>query len=268
MGFGVVVEVREGFVDKVPDVGEQPQPACRVQVVAVPRFEGTTLDDASSVAASPVRLHEQGDELTTFGKGLSPFFLSLSLWFGGLIMFMIFNPISRRAIDSGVNPARVVLSTWIPAVGIGLVQATILWIAQVFWLDMEPLHPLGMLGALCFIAMVFVTAIVAINAVFGTNVGRLVTMVLMTLQLVASNGVYPPEVQPKFIQWLHSIDPMRFSVDLMRHTLFGTEAGDPRLEQTLGVLAFVGVASFLLAMAGFWRGRVLMDKDIHPELEV
>ena len=234
----------------------------------VPRFEGSKLEDASSVASSPVRLNETGDTLTTFGQGLSPFFLSLSLWFGGLIMFMIFNPISRRAIDSGTNPARVVMGTWIPAVGIGLIQALILWLVQVFLLDIDPVHPGQMLGALCFISMVFVTSIIAINALFGPNVGRLLTMVLMTLQLVASNGVYPPEVQPDFIQWVHSWDPMRFSVDLMRHTLFGSSTGDPRLEQALGVLAFVGVAAFLLAMAGFWRERVLMDKDIHPELQV
>ena len=116
--------------------------------------------------------------------------------------------------------------------------------------------------------MVFVTSIIAINALFGPNVGRLVTMVLMTLQLVASNGVYPPEVQPDFIQWVHSWDPMRFSVDLMRHTLFGTLPGDNRVEVAMAVLGGLGVAAFLLAMLGFWKERVLMEKDIHPELNV
>ena len=54
----------------------------------VPRFEGKKLDSASSVAGSPVRLENTGDEVSLFGVGLSPFFLSLSLWFGGLIMFL------------------------------------------------------------------------------------------------------------------------------------------------------------------------------------
>ena len=93
-------------------------------------------------------------------------------------------------------------------------------------------------------------------------------MVLMSLQLVASNGLYPPEVQPDFIQWVHSWDPMRFSVDLMRHTLFGTLPGDNRVGVATAVLGALGVASFLLAMLGFWKERVLMEKDIHPELDV
>lgn len=77
----------------------------------VPSFEGSKLDKAADTAGAPVRMQNTGDDLTTFGQGLSPFFLSLSLWFGGLILFMVFNPISRRAIDSGTNPARVVMGS-------------------------------------------------------------------------------------------------------------------------------------------------------------
>ena len=57
---------------------------------------------------------------------------------------------------------------------------------------------------------------------------------------------------------------MRFSVDLMRHTFFGTLPGDNRVEVAVAVLGALGVASFLLAMLGFWKERVLMEKDIHP----
>lgn len=234
----------------------------------VPRFDGEKLDSASSVASSPVRLENAGDDVSLFGVGLSPFFLSLSLWFGGLIMFMVFNPISRRAIDSGVSPLRVVLSSWIPAAALGVIQAFHLWWMQNLVLGVNAEHPLQMFFALAYVAIIFVTAILAIYAIFGPSTGRLITMILMSLQLVASNGLYPPEVQPEFIQWVHSWDPMRFSVDLMRHVLFGTAPGDHRVTVALIVLTSVGVASFLIAMAGFWKERVVVAKHIHPELEV
>ncbi|MDK8796060.1 YhgE/Pip domain-containing protein [Corynebacterium sp. MSK041] len=234
----------------------------------VPRFDGEKLDSASSVASSPVRLENTGDDVSLFGVGLSPFFLSLSLWFGGLIMFMVFNPISRRAIDSGVSPLRVVLSSWIPAAILGVIQAFHLWWMQNLVLGVNAEHPVQMFFALAYVAIIFVTAILAIYAIFGPSTGRLITMILMSLQLVASNGLYPPEVQPEFIQWVHSWDPMRFSVDLMRHVLFGTAPGDHRVTVALIVLTSVGVASFLIAMAGFWKERVVVAKHIHPELEV
>ena len=230
----------------------------------VPRFDGEKLDSASSVASSPVRLENTGDDVSLFGVGLSPFFLSLSLWFGGLIMFMVFNPISRRAIDSGVSPFRVVLGSWIPAAIVGVIQAFHLWWMQNLVLGVDAEHPVQMFFALAYVAIIFVTAILAIYALFGPSTGRLITMILMSLQLVASNGLYPPEVQPEFIQWVHSWDPMRFSVDLMRHVLFGTAPGDHRVTVALIVLTSVGVASFLIAMAGFWKERVVVAKHIHP----
>lgn len=57
-------------------------------------------------------------------------------------------------------------------------------------------------------------------------------------------------------------------VDLMRHTLFGTSPGDNRVAIAMTVLGLLGVAAFLMAMLGFWKERVLMEKDIHPELDV
>ncbi|WP_181896913.1 hypothetical protein [Corynebacterium senegalense] len=101
-----------------------------------------------------------------------------------------------------------------------------------------------------------------------SSAGKLVTMALMSLQLVASNGLYPPEVQPAFIRWVHSSDPMRFSVDLLRHALFGTWDGDPRLWRAVAVLALLAVASWVIAAAGMYKHRVISAKDRHPELSV
>lgn len=45
-----------------------------------------------------------GDTLTTFGMGLSPFFLSLSLWLGALILYMVFAPLNRGPWTRGPLP--------------------------------------------------------------------------------------------------------------------------------------------------------------------
>lgn len=73
-----------------------------------------------------------GDTLTTFGIGLSPFFLSLSLWLGALILHMVFAPLNRRAVDSGASPLRAALTVVVPGLIMSLIQATCLWLVQVF----------------------------------------------------------------------------------------------------------------------------------------
>ncbi|WP_165164749.1 YhgE/Pip family protein [Corynebacterium qintianiae] len=233
-----------------------------------PRWEGDRLTSATDAAAMPVSASQVGDSVSFFGKGLSPFFLSLALWIGGLAMFMVVNPMSRRAIDSGTNPVRVLATTLLPAFIIGFFQAVCLWLIQVLAIGVDPAHPVQMFGVLWFISWVFLSVITAINVIFGAAAGRLITMALMSVQLVASNGLYPPEVQPRAIQWLHQIDPMRFTVDLLRHTFYSSHSGDPRVLNAIVVLSLVAVGAWIIAALGMWKHRVIMDKDIHPELEV
>lgn len=233
-----------------------------------PSWEGDRLDKAIDAAAEPVGTQHVGDGLTFFGKGLSPFFLSLSLWFGVLIMYMIMPPFSRRAIDSGTNPLRVLAYTMLPSFIIGFVQSIALWIMQVNLLDIQPEHPLALFGVMVLVSWVFVTAIMALNTALGPAPGRLATMALMSLQLVASNGLYPPEVQPAFIHWVHSWDPMRYSVDLVRYALFGTPESDPRMWTAVTVLLSVAAMSIAISCAALWARRVWKMKDLHPELTV
>lgn len=233
-----------------------------------PKWEGERLDKAIHAAADPVTPQHTGDSVTYFGKGLSPFFLALSQWFGVLITYMIMKPFSRRAIDSGVSAFRVMLYTMIPSVIIGFAQSVALWVVQVGVLKVEPQHPVALFGVLVFVSWVFISAIMALNTTLGPAPGRLATMALMSLQLVASNGLYPPEVQPGFIQWVHTWDPMRYSVDLVRYALFGAPSYDPRLWTALTVLLFVAALSIAITCFALRKRRTMAFKDLHPELTV
>lgn len=234
----------------------------------VPRWEGERLDEASDAASAPVSRQLVAENQVPFGEGMSPFFVSLSMWFGALAMFMVLRPLSRRATDSGTSPFRVALGSYLPAVGIGLIQATLVWLVQTTLIGVHPNHPVGYLLGMFFVSAVFVSVVQSINALLGSTSGRLVVMMLMSFQLVASNGLYPPEMQPRFFQWLHAIDPMRFTVDLFRHALFGVLPGDHRLVQALVVLTLVGLGGLALSTFSAWRHRVIMHKDLHPELSI
>lgn len=156
----------------------------------------------------------------------------------------------------------------IPAFIIGFAQAALLWLVQIVFINVSPAHPGAMFLSLWFVSWVFISIILAINVILGVAAGRLVTMALMSLQLVASNGLYPPEVQPRFIQWVHVVDPMRFSVDMLRYSLFGHSPGDQRLMTAIMVLTLFALAAWVISSLGLWKHRVIMRKDIHPELEI
>lgn len=233
----------------------------------IPRWEDGRRTAAAAALGSPVHRELTGEGPVEFGKGLAPFFLSLSMWMGAVVAFMVLRPLNRRAIDSGVAPLRAAIANYFPAMLVGLVQAILVWGVEVWAIDVDPAHPGWMLIALCAVSATFVAVVQAINALLGSAAGRVIALMLMSLQLVSSNGVYPPEVQPKFIQWVHSWDPMRFTVDLFRAAMTGpVGSSDSRVGHALTVMALLFAVSLAATSWAAHRQRVIAPKDLHPEL--
>lgn len=235
----------------------------------VPRWEGQRLDNASEAVAQAVQREMTGQGLTKFGVGLAPFFISLALFVGATTMFMLLRPIQRRALDSGVNPFRAMLASYLPAMLVGVTQAVLIWVVQHFLIGFEAFHPWRLLVAMIGVSMVFVAITQAINTLVGVAAGRVICLMLMALQLVSSGGLYPLETQPKFLQEVHRWDPMTYSVDLFRSCIVeGIGVVDDRGYRGIAVLILVGLIAWAVSTAGAWWGRVVPAKDLHPEISV
>lgn len=143
---------------------------------------------AGKVGGKPVGKGLVADDVTTFGTGLSPFFLSLSLWLGSLIMYMVFKPLNRRAVDSGASPLRAALTVAVPGLIMSFVQATWLCLVQTLAIGITPVDVWGYYAALVGIGFAFNMVVLAIYAFFGVTVGRVIAMALLPLQLVSFNA--------------------------------------------------------------------------------
>lgn len=233
----------------------------------VPRFEGQRRDAAAATIASPVIEQLTGQGLTRFGVGLAPFFVSLGLFMGGTVMFMLLHGLQRRAMDSRMSPLRVVLSTYAPALLIGWAQATVMWAVLVYWIGLAPQHRLGLWLAMLGISATFVAITHAINAFFGAAVGRVLCLVFMAVSMVSSGGLYPVETQPLFQRTVNVFDPVTYSVNLLRQMIVGSAgAGDPRLWEAIGVLAVYLVLMVAISSFAAWRSRLIPARKLHPEL--
>ncbi|QGU02125.1 ABC-2 family transporter protein [Corynebacterium kalinowskii] len=234
-----------------------------------PKFDEDKRDKASTMLGQMVQTHNTGQTLTSFGVGLAPFFSSLAMFLGGTMMFMVLRPLKRRAIDSGMHPVRVAISSWIPGIVIGSLQATAVWFVLEVVLKAHAVHPIGLWAALVGVSMCFVGVTQAINAFFGTSAGRLLCIILMALQLVSSGGLYPPETQPAFLRWFHHYDPISYSVELFRQMLVGGHSVfDGRLEHSIVVLVLVWLGAMTVTSLSAWRDRLLTLDKLHPELDI
>ena len=161
--------------------------------------------------------------MPNYGTAFAPYFLSLSLWVGALIIFFgiyldadeKFQLLSRR------SDKRIIRS--FSYLVIGLMQAVLLALVLQFGLGLQINHPLAFYLACCLVSMVFI-AIVQFLIVFLKDIGKFLAIALLILQLTSCGGTFPMETVPKFFNLLYPFMPMTYSVGLFKDTISGTGA--------------------------------------------
>ncbi|OMC22269.1 hypothetical protein A5739_11065 [Mycobacterium colombiense] len=212
----------------------------------VPNWTTQQKEAVADTIGGPVQLETSHENAApNFGTGMAPFFLTLALFFGALVLWMVLRPLQTRAIAAEVLALRVVLASYLPAAAIAVFQAVILYCVVRFALGMHAVHPVAMLGFMVLISGAFVAATQAINAVVGPAVGRVLIMALLMLQLVSAGGMYPVETTSRPFQVLHRFDPMTYGVNGLRQLILG--GIDARLWQAIIVL--VGITAVALAIS-------------------
>ncbi|MBL7253579.1 YhgE/Pip domain-containing protein [Paractinoplanes lichenicola] len=231
--------------DKIPGYGDDP--SHRADVLADP----VSLDRSVRHPAA------------TYGVGFAPYFLALALWVGAMITFMVLRPLNRRYLVSEAPTYRVVLAGLLPAVAIGLVQATLLFVVVHFGLGLDPVHPAATWGLLALTAAVFAAIMQLLGAAFGAP-GRILALALLMLQLTSSGGTYPVETSPGFFQAIHPLLPMTYVVQAARHLIDGGP-GDT-VVRGVAVLVAYGLGALTLTLLAARRKRRMTMSDLHPAL--
>ncbi|MDT5169555.1 MAG: putative rane protein, partial [Mycobacterium sp.] len=94
----------------------------------VPNWTTRQKDAIADTIGGPVRLETSHENAApNFGTGMAPFFLTLALFFGALVLWMVLRPLQSRAIAAEVLAIRVTLASYLPAAVIAMFQAVILY---------------------------------------------------------------------------------------------------------------------------------------------
>lgn len=234
----------------------------------VPQFPKQTIDDAAKNVSTPVAENLTKDSLTLFGVGLAPMFICIGLFVGSTVSWMVLRPLQRRAIESGMSGLRVALASYLPAIIVGTGQSLVMFAVQKQFIGLTAATEIGLLLAMCLSSYCFLSITQCLNAVFGSTVGRVLCIAFMSLQVVSSGGLYPPETQPAPLRWFHTYDPMTYAVNIIRHAINGTQGFDSRVMVAFIVLLGVICLSVFLSSLAALRERQMKLKDLHPEVSV
>ncbi|MFF2446249.1 YhgE/Pip family protein [Neobacillus sp. NPDC058068] len=167
-------------------------------------------DKTYNMMADPVKLNnEKINHVPNYGTGFAPYFLSLGLFVGALLLSIVF-PLRDAAVvpSSGFN---WFFSKFSIMAGVGIIQAIVADIILLAGLGLEVQSiPIFILFSI-ITSLTFVALIQLLVSVFA-DAGRFIAIVILIFQLTTSAGTFPLELIPNFLQHFNAFLPMTYSV--------------------------------------------------------
>ncbi|WP_337104273.1 YhgE/Pip domain-containing protein [Paenibacillus sp. YIM B09110] len=167
-------------------------------------------DPMVDMFADPIQLDvEKVSEVDNYGTGLAPYFLSLGLYVGAMMLTIVYSV--RDPMIRPVNGWSWFLSKALTVVAIGTIQALIADAALLYLLDLQVTSVPLFIGYSVLTSITYMM-IIQFLASSMNNPGRFIAIILLIFQLTSSAGTFPIELVPDWLQAISPWLPMTYSV--------------------------------------------------------
>lgn len=175
----------------------------------------------SEFIANPINIKEHKIfPIPNYGSGMSPFFTTLSLWVGALLLVSLLSVEVKEIEGVELNTSDIYFGRYLTFMTIALFQALIVSLGDIFILKTYVVDKVPFVFMSLFISIVFSIIIYSLVSIFG-NVGKAMGVILLVLQISASGGTFPIQVTPAFFQRLNPFLPFTYAIGGMRETVGG-----------------------------------------------
>lgn len=215
-------------------------------------------EDMSKFVSEPVSLKNNTiNDVKYYGEGFGPYFISLSLWIGIMLLNIIIsiekplNIFKNKFVNSFIG--RFVIGS-----GIVTLQALILSFVLIKWLGINPVNITSFYISNIFIAIVFFSVMYGVSHAIGV-LGAPIMFIVLLLQLASSGGTFPIETAPVFYQAVGKIIPMTYSVNTLRMIISGINSS--LLSHNIVIL----ITFMIVSLIGGALIRLVIDKMKNKE---
>ncbi|UOK47442.1 YhgE/Pip domain-containing protein [Bacillus tropicus] len=217
-----LVKVNDGSGELAEKLGEGAEKTGEVK--------GT--DKTYDMFASPVKVKtEKMAEVPNYGTGFTPYFLSLGLFVGALLLSIVY-PL-RDTVGVPKSGFSWFISKFGVLLSVGIIQAVVADVILLFGLGVEVQSiPYFILFSIVT-SLAFIALIQCLVTAFG-DAGRFIAIITLIIQLTTSAGTFPLELIPKFLQPFNAWLPMTYSVSGLKAVV---SSGDFNfMWQNIGIL--------------------------------
>jgi putative membrane protein len=206
-GFAKMLEGQQQLADGSKELKE------KLREGAEKATQDTTVETYKHLASPVEKDKEANNDVTTYGIGMAPYFLSLGLFVGALMLSMVF-PL-KDTLEKPPSAFAWFSSKFGVMAMEGALQVLIVATFVLYYLKIE-VASVPMFYFLCFVtSMMFFAMVQFFTTAFG-NVGRFIVILLLVFQLSSTAGTFPIELVPGFFQNLHPWLPMTYTIRAFR----------------------------------------------------
>lgn len=204
--------------------------------------EVKVLDGLSTYAKAPVVVKEKDYiKVNEYGTAFAPYFMSISLWVGALMLFVVlYYDVNDRFPIFSRNATNKVKRT-LAYMGVATLQAIALGLLLQLGLGYQVTNYLLYYSAIILTANAFILIIEFLIVNFN-DVGKFLAILLLVLQLAASAGTFPIETVPHVFQSLYPLMPMHYTINLFKEALIAIDIS--LLQMSLGVVIAIVIIFF------------------------
>lgn len=197
----------------------------------------------SEFFAEPVVLKENRlFPIPNYGSAMSPFFTTLSVWVGGLLLVSMLT-VEVHSLPERFRSYHEYFGRFLTFLTLALLQTLVTTVGDLLVLGTYAANPVRFVLFGLFLSVVFMLMIYTLVSVFG-NVGKAMAIVLLVLQLAGSGGTFPIQVTPPFFQAIYPFLPFTYGISLMREAVGGTVPDIVSRDVSM-LLIFAGISLIL-----------------------
>mgnify|MGYP005960941063 FL=1 len=187
------------------------------------KSEMKKVDGLSKYSKMPIKAEtKEVNKVSSYGTAFSPLFISIALWVGSLMLFMVlyFDKEKRFGL-LGIDSKKRVKRT-LAYHGLASASGLILGILLQLLLDFSITNVLLYYVSIILIANCFLAIVEFLIETFG-DIGKFIALIILVLQLAAAGGTFPIETVTKGFRWLHPLLPMTYTINLLKESLVSVE---------------------------------------------
>ena len=186
--------------------------------------------------------------LDTYGSAMTPFYSSLALWVGGVVLVAVLNvdltQKDRKKLGKA-NPVQLFFGRYVMFFVISQIQAVIIALGDLFFLKIQCDNPLLFIITCMISATVYSLIIYSLTITFSV-VGKALAVIILIMQVAGSGGTFPIEVLPGPFKSIAPFLPFRYGINALRETVAGVDTN--AYLQDIGMLLLFIIPALLLGL--------------------